>query len=76
MLPDPLWLLISPTHHLFLMAGSLKPLEIVFTKADGLDIKLDVYLPEGANETNTVPILLWWHGRSSFYFTQMQPYLS
>jgi len=39
-----------------------KPLELVFASVDGLDLTLDVFVPESATETSKAPVLLWWHG--------------
>ncbi|KAJ7091268.1 Alpha/Beta hydrolase protein [Mycena epipterygia] len=39
-----------------------KPLELVYSRVDGLDITLDVFLPESATETSKAPVLVWWHG--------------
>ncbi|KAJ7188114.1 Alpha/Beta hydrolase protein [Mycena filopes] len=39
-----------------------KPLELVYSKVDGLELVLDVFLPETATETSKVPVLVWWHG--------------
>jgi hypothetical protein len=41
------------------------PLELVYSTVDGLDISLDVFLPDNATETAQVPVLIWWHGRSA-----------
>lgn len=38
------------------------PLEIVFAQEDGLEILMDVYLPETATEASPAPAVLWWHG--------------
>ncbi|KAJ7446181.1 Alpha/Beta hydrolase protein [Mycena galericulata] len=38
------------------------PLELVYSTVDGLDIYLDVYVPENATETSKTPVLVWWHG--------------
>jgi len=38
------------------------PLELVFSSVDGLDIYLDVFVPEGATETSKAPVVVWWHG--------------
>ncbi|KAK7434585.1 hypothetical protein VKT23_020121 [Stygiomarasmius scandens] len=40
----------------------LKPIESVFKQADGIDIYMDIYLPDTATKNNPAPILLWWHG--------------
>ncbi|KAJ7497413.1 Alpha/Beta hydrolase protein [Mycena latifolia] len=39
-----------------------KPMEIVYSSVNGLDISLDVFLPESATETSKVPVFIWWHG--------------
>ncbi|KAJ7680446.1 Alpha/Beta hydrolase protein [Mycena polygramma] len=39
-----------------------KPLELVYRQVDGLDLKLDVFLPESATESSKAPVFLWWHG--------------
>ncbi|KAJ7780542.1 Alpha/Beta hydrolase protein [Mycena maculata] len=39
-----------------------KPLELVYSSVDGLEISLDVFLPESATETSKAPVLIWWHG--------------
>ncbi|PFH53336.1 hypothetical protein AMATHDRAFT_137855 [Amanita thiersii Skay4041] len=39
-----------------------EPIEIAFKHVDGLDIMMDVYLPEKATEKDPAPVLLWWHG--------------
>jgi len=41
-----------------------KPIESVFKQADGIDIYMDIYLPDAATKENPAPILLWWHGAS------------
>ncbi|KAJ7576784.1 Alpha/Beta hydrolase protein [Mycena floridula] len=41
---------------------SPKPLELVFAKKDGLDIYMDVYIPDSATEASPAPAVLWWHG--------------
>ncbi|KAF7315556.1 Polyketide synthase [Mycena indigotica] len=38
-----------------------KPLELIFSSVDGLDLYLDVYLPSTDTGTTKVPVLLWWH---------------
>ncbi|KAJ6625516.1 SNF2 family N-terminal domain-containing protein [Mycena sp. CBHHK59/15] len=38
------------------------PLELVYSSVDGLDISLDVFVPESATETAKVPVFIWWHG--------------
>lgn len=43
----------------------MKPLEIVFKEADGLEISMDVYIPEGATVDSPAPVVLWWHGESA-----------
>ncbi|KAJ7647213.1 Alpha/Beta hydrolase protein [Roridomyces roridus] len=40
----------------------MAPLELVFSTVDGLDLYLDVYVPESATETSKVPVVVWWHG--------------
>jgi len=37
-------------------------MELVFKSVDGLDLSLDVFVPESATETSKVPVFLWWHG--------------
>lgn len=37
-------------------------LELVFAHKDGLDIYMDVYVPQDANPSSPVPVILWWHG--------------
>ncbi|KAF9074724.1 Alpha/Beta hydrolase protein [Rhodocollybia butyracea] len=39
-----------------------KPLEILFKRADGVDMYMDVYLSPSASPENPAPILCWWHG--------------
>ncbi|KAF9074725.1 Alpha/Beta hydrolase protein [Rhodocollybia butyracea] len=39
-----------------------KPLEILFKRADGIDMYMDVYLSPSASPENPAPILCWWHG--------------
>ncbi|KAJ7178412.1 Alpha/Beta hydrolase protein [Mycena crocata] len=41
-----------------------KPLELVYSSVDGLDLSLDVFLPdsESATESSKVPVFIWWHG--------------
>ncbi|KAF7376248.1 Polyketide synthase [Mycena sanguinolenta] len=39
-----------------------KPLELVYKTVDGLNLTLDVFVPESATETSKAPIFLWWHG--------------
>lgn len=41
---------------------TLTPLELVFAQVDGLDIALDVFVPDSATEQHPAPVLLWWHG--------------
>lgn len=38
------------------------PLELVYKHINGIDISMDVYIPERATETAPAPVLLWWHG--------------
>ncbi|KAF8875162.1 Alpha/Beta hydrolase protein [Infundibulicybe gibba] len=38
------------------------PIELLYKKVDGIEIFLDVYLPDSASAASPVPILLWWHG--------------
>ncbi|KAJ3554177.1 hypothetical protein NP233_g12478 [Leucocoprinus birnbaumii] len=38
-----------------------KPIELVFSVADGVPVAMDVYVPEKATREKAVPILLWWH---------------
>ncbi|KAF5391612.1 hypothetical protein D9757_002426 [Collybiopsis confluens] len=40
---------------------SATPIEIVFKKAGGLDLYIDVYLSPKATPENPSPILIWWH---------------
>ncbi|KAK0436996.1 Alpha/Beta hydrolase protein [Armillaria borealis] len=42
--------------------ASVKPQEIVFKRVDGLDIVMDVYVPESATPESPAPVVLWWHG--------------
>ncbi|KAK0236788.1 Alpha/Beta hydrolase protein [Armillaria nabsnona] len=42
--------------------ASAKPQEIVFKRVDGLDITMDVYVPESATLESPAPVVLWWHG--------------
>ncbi|KAF9458521.1 Alpha/Beta hydrolase protein [Collybia nuda] len=37
------------------------PLELVYKRIDGMDVSMDVYIPERATESAPVPVLLWWH---------------
>ncbi|TFK37793.1 Alpha/Beta hydrolase protein [Crucibulum laeve] len=46
------------------MATQAEPVEITFKQVDGIDIKMDVYIPENASEKDKAPVLLWWHGLS------------
>jgi hypothetical protein len=39
-----------------------KPLELVYRNVDGLDLFLDIFVPENATEAAKVPVLVWWHG--------------
>ncbi|TFL03886.1 Alpha/Beta hydrolase protein [Pterulicium gracile] len=41
---------------------SPSPTELKFKSVDGVDIFVDVYLPEKASKENSAPVLLWWHG--------------
>lgn len=45
--------------------ASAKPQEIVFKRVDGLDITMDVYVPESATPESPAPVVLWWHGECS-----------
>ena len=45
----------------------MSPIELVFTKQDGLDISMDVFIPQNASETSQVPVLLWWHGERAHF---------
>lgn len=40
----------------------MDPIELVFAKEDGLDITMDVFIPQRATEVSQAPVLLWWHG--------------
>ncbi|KAF8918323.1 Alpha/Beta hydrolase protein [Mucidula mucida] len=42
--------------------ASPTPLELVFKHVDGLDIGMDVYIPESVTAESPAPIVLWWHG--------------
>ncbi|THV01150.1 alpha/beta-hydrolase [Dendrothele bispora CBS 962.96] len=42
--------------------SSPKPIETVFKQADGIDIYMDIYIPETATKEKPAPIILWWHG--------------
>ncbi|KAF7361793.1 Polyketide synthase [Mycena venus] len=39
-----------------------QPLELVYKTVDGLDLTLDVFVPDSATETSKVPVFVWWHG--------------
>ncbi|KAJ7783300.1 Alpha/Beta hydrolase protein [Mycena metata] len=39
-----------------------KPLELVYSQVEGLDLMLDVFIPQSATETSKVPVFVWWHG--------------
>jgi hypothetical protein len=39
-----------------------KPLELIYTSVDGLDLFMDVFVPEGATESSKAPVFIWWHG--------------
>ncbi|KAF5350312.1 hypothetical protein D9758_012793 [Tetrapyrgos nigripes] len=43
-------------------ADTPKPIEILFKQVDGINIYMDVYLPESATKEDPAPIVLWWHG--------------
>lgn len=47
---------------------SPSPTELKFKSVDGVDIFVDVYLPEKASKENSAPVLLWWHGELGFTF--------
>ncbi|KAH9478072.1 Non-reducing polyketide synthase pkbA [Psilocybe cubensis] len=38
------------------------PIEILYKRADGVDIFMDVYIPSTASKASPASILLWWHG--------------
>ncbi|CAA7268584.1 unnamed protein product [Cyclocybe aegerita] len=38
------------------------PLELVFKRVEGLDVAMDVYIPDSASKEAPVPVFLWWHG--------------
>jgi len=37
-------------------------LELVYRNVEGLDLALDVFLPESATKTSKAPVFIWWHG--------------
>ncbi|KAJ7076376.1 Alpha/Beta hydrolase protein [Mycena belliarum] len=39
-----------------------KPLELVYSNVDGLELTLDVFVPESATELAKAPVFIWWHG--------------
>ncbi len=47
--------------------ASPTPLELVFKHVDGLDIAMDVYIPDSATAESPAPIVLWWHGTLTVY---------
>ncbi|KAF9440859.1 hypothetical protein P691DRAFT_55723 [Macrolepiota fuliginosa MF-IS2] len=38
------------------------PIELVYKELDGIQIAMDVYIPENATKEVPVPVLVWWHG--------------
>ncbi|KAK7045808.1 hypothetical protein VNI00_007212 [Paramarasmius palmivorus] len=44
------------------MTSGPKPIKILFKQADGIDIYMDVYVPDSATKEKPAPIILWWHG--------------
>ncbi|KAF9444206.1 alpha/beta-hydrolase [Macrolepiota fuliginosa MF-IS2] len=37
------------------------PIELVYKELDGIQIAMDVYIPENATKEVPVPVLVWWH---------------
>ncbi|KAK0463106.1 Alpha/Beta hydrolase protein [Desarmillaria tabescens] len=52
---------------------SVKPLEIVFKHVGGLNIAMDVYVPESATPESPAPVVLWWHGGGLLQGTRKAP---